>query len=203
MFMKKTKLIFFFAIFFYMVSCDLTPSPVNYRQLMRDFVKKISLEAREENPSFIIIPQNAAELITQTGEAAGSIQSDYVSAINGLGQESLFYGFPDDNKASPAEMKDYLLPFFVLAENNSLQVLIINYCRDPSLIDDAYSLSSVNGFISFSADHRSLDNIPEYPSKPFDRNDRSIDSLIDAKNFLSLFDPGSYWSKYQYLNQLQ
>ena len=65
----------------------------DYRQDMRDFVKGISVYAKGINPNFIIIPQNGHELLTENGEADGAQASEYINAIDGAGQEDLFYGY--------------------------------------------------------------------------------------------------------------
>ncbi len=79
---------------------------------MRDFVIGISNYSRLSDPDFIIIPQNGIELITINGEEDGSLSESYSEAIDGHGQEDLFYGYNDDDKATPAEDNSLLKDIF-------------------------------------------------------------------------------------------
>ena len=73
-------------------SCD------DYRQAMREFVVRISETAREQDGDFIVIPQNGIELVT-TGEGAEApLSASYLAAIDGHGQEDLYYGYSADNE---------------------------------------------------------------------------------------------------------
>ena len=65
----------------------------DYRQAMRDFVVRISETARTQDADFVVIPQNGIELVTLGDDAQSEIAAAYLSAIDGHGQEDLFYGF--------------------------------------------------------------------------------------------------------------
>jgi len=73
----------------------------DYRQEMRDFVQDISTYAKDKHPSFIIITQNGIELSTSNGEPDENLSTVYLQSIDGVGQESLLYGYHADNKATP------------------------------------------------------------------------------------------------------
>jgi len=75
-------------------SCS-KPEPANldYREEMRKFVEEISRYAKDIHPDFYIIPQNGVELVTLNGEPDGTLAAEYVHAIDGIGQEDLFYGY--------------------------------------------------------------------------------------------------------------
>ncbi|MHA2434166.1 MAG: endo alpha-1,4 polygalactosaminidase, partial [Candidatus Thorarchaeota archaeon] len=96
----------------------------DYRQDMRDFVKGISVYAKGINPYFIIIPQNGHELLTDNGEPAGLQATEYIDAIDGAGQEDPFYGYYDDNVATPQSERSYLIALMDIAESNSVEVLV-------------------------------------------------------------------------------
>ncbi len=152
----------------------------NYRQDMRDFVQAISAHAREVKSNFVIIPQNGHELLTENGEETGAPALAYLEAIDGVGREDLFYGYNDDDVATPVSERDYMISF----------------------MDDSYYQNAARGYISFATDHRELDNIPEYPPNPFNMNPANVMSLVEAKNFLYLINPGSYSNKTGFLNAL-
>lgn len=167
----------------------------NYRQGMRNLVQGISTYARGNKPNFIIIPQNGHELLTENGEPDGSLSRVYLDTIDGIGREDLFYGYDNDNVATPVSERDYMISFMDVAENNSIEVLVIDYCSTRSFVDDSYDQNAAKGYISLAADHRELDNIPEYPRSPYNVNDSNVTSLTEAKNFLYLINPSSFPSK--------
>jgi len=175
---------------------------IDYRQEMREFAQGISAYAKGFNPDFIIIPQNGQELLTENGEANGPLSHSYLEAIDGIGREDLFYGYNEDNVATPDSERNYLLGFMDLAEKNGVEVLVTDYCWTPSFVDDSYSKSYSKGYISFAADHRELDNIPTYPASPYNTNSQNISSLGEAKNFLYLINP-NYPTKADFLNAMR
>ena len=135
----------------------------NYRQDMRDFVQGISAYAKEILTDFVIIPQNGHELLTENGEETGTPAAAYLGAIDGVGREDLFYGYNSDNVATPVADCNYMLAFMNIAEANGVEVMVTDYCSTHAYMYDSYIQSYARGYISFAADHRELDNIPEYP----------------------------------------
>ncbi len=175
----------------------------NYRQDMRDFVQGISACAKGIKPNFIIIPQNGHELLTANGDETGPPAVEYITAIDGVGREDLFYGYHDDNVATPEPDRNYMIAFMDIAEKNDVQVLVTDYCSTLSFMDDSYSQNEARGYISFAADHRELDNIPEYPKNPYNVNTDNITSLAEAQNFLYLLNPGSYHTRESFVNAIK
>ncbi len=112
---------------------------LEYRQDMRDFVQGISSYAKGINSNFIVIPQNGHELLTENGEETGTPAVTYVEAIDGVGREDLFYGYDDDNVATPASERNYMIAFMDIAEDNGVEVLVTDYCWNGSFMDDSYS----------------------------------------------------------------
>ena len=175
---------------------------IDYRQEMRDFVQDISTYAKNKHANFIIIPQNGIELTTTNGEPEGNISTVYLRAIDGVGQESLLYGYHGDNKATPSTERGWLHGFLDTVEGNGIEVLVTDYCWTHSYINDSHNKNNQRGYISFAADHRGLDNIPIYPDKPFNENDNSITSLDEVRNFLYLIDPFSYPDKDSFIQSV-
>lgn len=173
-----------------------------YRQYMREFVQNISSYARTFDANFIIIPQNGNELLTEDGESDGDLVVDYLNAINGVGREDLFYGYDNDDIATPSDERDYMIEYLDLAENNGLEVFVTDYCFTQSKMLDSYNKNASKNYISFAADHRELDNIPNYPSNPWNMNTNNITTLSDAKNFLYLINPENYTSKADFINAI-
>lgn len=175
----------------------------NYRQDMRHFVQGISTYAKGVKPDFIIIAQQGYELLTENGEPNGPLSQGYLEAIDGIGQEDLFYGYYFDNVATPVSERDYMLSFMDVAKSNGIEVLVIDYCSTRSFVDDSYYQNAARGYISFAADHRELDSIPEHPENPYNVNASNVASLTEAKNFLYLINPGSFPDKDAFLDAIR
>ncbi|MFC1849847.1 endo alpha-1,4 polygalactosaminidase [candidate division CSSED10-310 bacterium] len=182
---------------------DNNDTEIDYRQEMRNFVQAISQYAKGINPNFNVITQNGQELLTRDGEENGSPDTTYIKALDGVGQEDLFYGYTDDNEATPANEKNYLIAFLDVAKNNGLKVLVTDYCWTRSYMEDSYFQNEKRGYISFAADHRELDNIPAYPTEPYNVSSQNIMSLSDARNFLYLINPSSFPNKGSFLEALR
>lgn len=90
----------------------------NYRQDMRDFVQGISIYIKRIKSSFIVIPQNGHELMTENGEETGTLAAAYLDAIDGVGREDLFYGYDDDDAATPALERGHMVSFLDIAEKS-------------------------------------------------------------------------------------
>ncbi len=174
---------------------------IDYRQKMRDFVISIADYARERIPEFIVIPQNGVELITLNGEPDGEIANDYVDAIDGQGQEDLFYGYIEDNQPTPEEESQWLISFLDRLKQEGKVILVTDYCWDNDKIDDSYQKNNNKGYISF-ATCRELNCIPSYPPQPYNMNDWDIEYLQDAKNFLYLINPENFETKEDFITAL-
>jgi len=178
---------------------DETIDPL-YRQYMRDFVQTISAYGKGIHPEFLIIPQNGPELLTENGADTGAPAAEYIEAIDGVGREDLYYGYSDDNVATPPSERDYMIAFADIAENNGVEVMVTDYCWTPAFVDNSYVSNTARGYISFAADHRDLDDIPVYPAEPYHVNAADVGTLAAAQNFLYLLDPGAFGSKAEYLD---
>ncbi|MBN2215236.1 MAG: endo alpha-1,4 polygalactosaminidase [Bacteroidales bacterium] len=201
--MKLKNHNYLICVFFVLViaSCskedDIDPL---YRQRMREFVTGISQYARANQPDFIVIPQNGIEIITDDGESNGPLNHAYMQAIDGHGQEDLFYGYNNDNELTPVDDADYLQTFLDVSKNAGKTILVTDYCSDRNFMEDSYTRNFEKGYVSFAADHRELDNIPSYPSQPFNSNSDHVNTLAQVKNFLYLINPGGYPSKGAFIN---
>ncbi len=174
----------------------------NFKKDMRAFVQNISAYSRNYNPNFLIIPQNGQELLTTSGESDGAIDTNYISSINAVGREDLFFGYEKDDSATSKDDSDYLCEFLKKGKENNIIVLVTDYCSLKANIDSSYSKNTSNGFISFAADHRELDNIPAYPLQPYNINSNSIDKISKVKNFLYLITPSSTENKNSFISKL-
>lgn len=173
-----------------------------YRSYMREFVIDISDYSKALSPGFTVVPQNGQELVTQNGEPDGGMEPAYVASIDGQGREDLFYGYIDDDLPTPAGETSWMLGFLEALEAEGVEVLVTDYCSTQEYVDSSYSWSEEYGFISFAADHRALDNVPEYPEEPWRPNDDPVSSLSDARNFLYLIDDQQFGSRDQFVDSI-
>lgn len=172
---------------------------------MRDFIQNISTYAKGINPYFAIIPQNGAELISTTGDDEGSPNMNYIYTIDGIGQESLNYGYNADDQETPDTENEWIRTFLDMAKNNrTVQIMVTDYCSTQSRMDNSYSVHHTNNYISFAADHRELDNIPNYPTPNYNENPDTITGLQQAKNFLYLINHDNLFaSKQEFVNTVK
>lgn len=114
---------------------------------MADFVMALAKYARARRPGFAVFPQNA--------EALGLLFPDYLAAVNGIGVEDLYYGYPRDHAASPPEWtaeRERMLDQWVEAGK---LVLTIDYTEIPEQVADAYARARARGYVPYVTD-RSL-----------------------------------------------
>lgn len=187
------------AAAFMLVSCNTDKDETrNYRQDMRDFVIGISQYAKNTNSDFAVIPQNGIELVTQTSDEDGPLATDYLNAIDAHGQESLFYGYNNDNEATPANETEWLRAFLdrSMAEEN--KILVTDYCSSQNNMANSYAVNQAAGYVSFAADQRALNNIPNYPYAGANAN--TISSISETQNFLYLINPENFATKQDFIN---
>lgn len=176
--------------------------PGPYPQYIRDFVGDISDYSESVHSGFIVVPQNGQELLTTDLEPAGSPVPYYLAAIDGQGREDLFFGYDSDDVQTPQGELDWMLPFLDLAEQNGIEVMVTDYCWTQWKVDSSYAWNEAEGFVSFAADHRDLDDIPGYPSEPWHANGDDVTSLADAHNFLYLINDQAFASMDEFVSAL-
>ncbi|WP_343672882.1 endo alpha-1,4 polygalactosaminidase [Chitinophaga sp.] len=183
-------------------AADTTPS--DYKQSMRDFVIGISKYAKAAHAGFIVVPQNGIELVTKNGESSGTPDTAYLNAIDANGQEDLYYGYDDDDVATPTSTINYLNPLLKISKNAGNTILVTDYCSTHSKMTDSYTKNNAQGYISFAADSRGLDDIPAFPSPIYAENTTAVTSIGQVKNFLYLIDPASgFSSKTAFINAVK
>ncbi len=200
--MKKCKYIWFIPLVIYISCGDDEKAPAYYKQEMRNFVKGISSYAKGFNADFIVIPQNGNELVTNNGDTDGLPDAGYLSSIDGVGREDLFFGYDDDNVPTPEQEIDYMTVFLDVSEQNNVEVLVTDYCYSHDKMDESYAENNRKNYISFAAPERELNVIPQYPDNPYNTNTDDIGTLSDAKNFLYLLNPEAFSSKNSFISAL-
>lgn len=173
------------------------PENRDFRQDMRDFVIGISQAAKAQNLNFAIIPQNGIELVSSNGEPDGAPATDYLNAIDGNGQEDLYYGYDNDNQATPQSTTSYLRSYLDISKNAGNTILVTDYCNTPSKMTDSYAKNGAAGYISYAAPDRNLTVIPT--GQPHNVNNNDITNLSQAKNFIFFINPVNYNTKAEFI----
>ena len=204
--MKKFILLMISAFFVFSCSNDEPENnypDLDFKQEMRDFVIDISNYSKSVNSNFLIIPQNGIELVTTNGEETGSPDMAYLSAIDGNGQEDLFYGYDNDDQLTSTSDNKYLRSFLDVSKNNGNTILVTDYCSTHSKMDDSYLLNHNAGYVSFAADHRELNDIPAYPAPIYLDNADTVRNLSQVHNFLYLINPESFTTKQEFITAVR
>ena len=198
----------YFLILVLLISCnkndvESTTQNINFKQEMRNFVIGISQYAKKRNSNFVIIPQNGIELVTNDGTSSGIPSIPYLNAIDGNGQEDLFYGYNNDIEATPPDKTVYLKSFLAISKNSGNTILTTDYCSSIDKMTNSYAINKENGYVSFAANKRNLNNVPTFPTPINNENANKISTLSQAKNFLYLLNLENYNSKLDFINAVK
>ena len=118
--------------------------------LMIDFVGIISTYVKSQTSnSFAVFVQNGDELL---------LNSTYLSYIDGIGREDLFY---DDDDETDENWREEGIANLDIALNSQKAVLIIDYPISPEKILNFYQISTTSGYLPY-ATVRDLNILKEY-----------------------------------------
>lgn len=175
----------------------------DYKREMRTLVESLSSYASSIDSSFLIIAEDAPELITTTGRQSAPVDTGYVNALDGVAQTGLFYGQINVDQATSDSERNRLQAYLDLARNEGAEILVTDFATTEANIDNAYQLSDDAGYVGFVADDKVLDSIPDYPSPIYNRNIFDVDRLSQAQNFLSLTDTRNYSTRQELVNAVR
>lgn len=197
----RTNYLFFLLFVLTWFSCGsiLNEDEMDFRQEMRDFVQEISAYAKEQDPDFFVIPQNGHPLVLKNGAPA----SDYLAAVDGLAQESLFFGYPDDDLPTPASETNQLIKLLNTGKEAGKTILVTDYCSTSFKVNNSYSQNQALGYISFAAPDRDLRVIPSNPQPLPGENSDDITQLSEAMNFLYLLNKSQFPTKEEFISAIQ
>ena len=118
-------------------------------QLMASFVDAIAIYARQRRPGFIVVGQNAEELL---------YDPSYAEVIDAVGKEDLFFGLEGDGIAnSKAELRASLTPLQQFQDAGK-PVFIVEYLQSPESKAVARANAAALGSPLFIGD-RELDDV--------------------------------------------
>lgn len=160
-------------------------------------MRNLILKIREDSPKdFIIIPQNGTDIYFNN---KGEIDKELLDGVDGITQESLFYGYPQYGKKTPHEEKINLLENLRILKNLDKVVMTVNY------VDSTYGkwrskkLAKKNHFLNYCPKDREATKINEDVSL---ENTEDIISLSYAKNFLYLLNGEKFRHKAEFIDIL-
>lgn len=197
----RTNCLFFLLMILTLFSCGsiINNEPIDYREEMRDFVREISSFAKQQDSDFAVIPQNGHPLVLKGGVPA----SDYLSAVDGLAQESLFFGSPNDDQPTSASETNQLIQYLNVGKEAGKTILVTDYVSTSFKVNNSYSQNQALGYLSFAAPDRDLTVIPSNPSPLPGENADNITQLSDAHNFLYLLNKKDFSTRNEFISAIQ
>lgn len=118
------------------------------------FVGAVRAHAVAYDPDFLILVQNAAELVDAFPE--------YLEIVDGIGQEDIHFGYLGDDVVTPAAVTAEMESRLDVFRGVGRLVLTIDYATTPNHIDDAYAKSQAKGYVPFVTT-RDLDQLTVSP----------------------------------------
>ncbi|PCE66272.1 hypothetical protein B7P33_02950 [Sediminicola luteus] len=189
------KLFLFWVV---LIAIPMSAQELPYRQYMRDFVIRISEYAKGQNENFVVIPQNGIELVTDNGEPYGKLSKPYLNAIDGHGQESLFFGYAGNDKPTPKKETRFLMSYLDRSKAVGNTILVTDYCAKVSKQEEARRNNLAKGYISFRAATRELTEVPLLANV----NKQKVLRLSEVSNFLYLINPSAYSDRTSFIEAL-
>jgi cysteinyl-tRNA synthetase, unknown class len=107
---------------------------------MVEFVARLAAHARKKNPNFIVILQNAEELL---------VDPKMVEAIDAVAKEDLFYGANHNERENDASMVDGILTNLAFAKAAGRPIFVLDYLADAHLRAADKAKIEARGFIPY------------------------------------------------------
>ena len=188
-----TRRIIIFICLIGLFACSKEKRSDKAAEKMQDFVVGISDYARGYEANFIIIPQNGIELAFNNIDPNDGQNASYMSSINGIGVEELFY---NGTYASDGERLSMLQQL-----KTTKKILVSESVSDNNNMSDAFTQNDNEGFICFT---RNGDNYhyKQIPDSVPNENAINITNLSLAQNHLYLISTDNYSSKQEMINAI-
>jgi len=107
----------------------------------------------------------------------------------------LFYGHNNDDQATSATYNNYLRELLNISNNAGKTILVTDYCSTQSKMTNSYLKNLKTGYISFVANQRELNNIPNFPNTIHQENNAVVTNISQVNNFLYLINPTNFSTK--------
>ena len=141
---------------------------IQARTDMYNFIRKIRSYARTTGgkKSFLVFPQNAADIILADNNGLDSLGRKYLSVCNGIGQEDVWY---NEKKPQPKQESEWLTRILDIYKANGKLILSIDYVWDAKnwnsasnkkRFNDYYKKAYAKGYVPYAANStRDLDDL--------------------------------------------
>lgn len=148
-------------IFAYWMDADYGDAPFENERAalqMAAWVAALSEYARENNPEFVVVPQNGAEIVAYLGEDQFI---EYVSAIDAIAVEDTFFcpvSWRESGNNPPYNPQEELLDLLDAYHAAGFPVLAVDYVTQPGKIRRFVEESQAHGFVPYTTT-RALDEL--------------------------------------------
>jgi cysteinyl-tRNA synthetase len=109
---------------------------------MATFIARLAEHARKRNPQFLIVMQNAEELLEDAA---------VLEAIDGIAKEDLLYGVRRAEEANKPDDVSWSVDLLQAAQGAGRKVLVVEYLKDPVKIAAAFRRIADEGFVPYFA----------------------------------------------------
>ena len=148
---------------------------------MRELIEQIKIQSKEK----ILVPQNGTNIFFN-GDKLDKI---FIKNVEGVSQESLFYGVGSINEETPEDEKNYLLKNLIEIEKEGKVVLSVNYANAKNLRNKILKDTRKYNFIGEAVPSYSANSI----FQPLQKNSlKNVTNLKEVKNFLYLLNPEKF-----------
>jgi cysteinyl-tRNA synthetase len=117
---------------------DLEDAAPGAEDAMSGFVQRLADHAHRINPNFLIVMQNAEELVNS---------KSVLARLDGIAKEDLLYGTANSEAPNPVQMVRDSVGNLRKAKRAGLKVLILEYARTGEAIAAAQHLAQREGFV--------------------------------------------------------
>ncbi|MGE0699767.1 MAG: MJ1477/TM1410 family putative glycoside hydrolase [Hyphomicrobiaceae bacterium] len=124
------------------VHAEVSAPGIDAKAEMIGFVKALAAKAKELKPGFLVIAQNAEELLED---------ASYVGAIDGIAKEDLLFGVGGEGRRNEASMVSRSKALLARAREAGKQVMVVEYLQDPRTIAETRTEIQELGFVPYFA----------------------------------------------------
>ena len=175
----------------------------DYRVEMRRFVQNISDYSHTLDPKFIIVAEDALNLLRIIApEEENHLQpaEDFINNIDGIlaYEITTTTGKPLSEEAM-IERDDSL----DVAEAYDLPLMVVEFASGPETVNEVYRTNKERGLLSFVTGDKNMESIPTHPSEPYANNSASTTDISNAKNFLYIENSKGFDTFGEYVGQIR
>jgi cysteinyl-tRNA synthetase len=120
------------------------PHPSSHADMVL-FIAQLAAHARKKNPEFMVIMQNAEELLED---------APVLDAIDGIAKEDLLFGVRRAEEPNKPDDIDWSIELLREAKKAGRQVLVVEYLKDPEKMNAAATRILEEGFVPYFAPRR-------------------------------------------------